>query len=57
MDNTEHNKPSACSKLLRVLLAAALAALLLPASALWAHHGPERAWAATATLNVGRSSG
>lgn len=57
MDNTEHNKPSACSKLLRVLLAAALAALLLPASALWAHHGPERAWAATATLNVGRSIG
>lgn len=57
-NTTSTNPKRAAGRIaLRVLLAAALAALLLPASALWAHHGPERAWAATATLNVGRSIG
>ena len=57
-NTTSTNPKRAAGRIaLRVLLAAALAALLLPASALWAHHGLERAWAANATLNVGRSIG
>lgn len=57
-NTTSTNPKRAAGRIaLRVLLAAALAALLLPASALWAHHGPERAWAANATLNVGRPIG
>lgn len=57
MDKTNYTLPAPGAKALRVLLAAALAALLLPISALWAHQGPERAWAADASLQVGGSVG